>query len=149
MVDLKRTNSNNSDFNYLNNLLDKELVIRDGDEHTFYAKFNKIDSIKHVMVAYEMDKLLGCGAFKKYDEETAEIKRMFVMPEGRGKKIASKVLAELEQWAKELGYKKCILETGITFKDAVGLYKNANYDVIPNYGQYKENANSICFSKSL
>tara|TARA_R100001369_G_scaffold22674_3_gene41379 strand:+ start:46565 stop:47014 length:450 start_codon:yes stop_codon:yes gene_type:complete len=149
MIELKRTNSKNADFDYLNKLLDKELVIRDGDEHAFFAQFNKIDTINHVIVAYQNNEPLGCGAFKKYDEETAEIKRMFVLPEGRGKKIASKVLAELEHWAKELGYKNCILETGATFKDAVGLYKNANYSVIPNYGQYKEVANSMCFSKSL
>jgi len=149
MIELKRTNSKNADFDYLNKLLDKELVIRDGDEHAFFAQFNKIDTINHVIVAYQNNEPLGCGAFKKYDGETVEIKRMFVLPEGRGKKIASKVLAELEQWANELGYKKCILETGATFKDAVGLYKNANYAVIPNYGQYKEVANSMCFSKSL
>lgn len=149
MIDLKRTNSKNTDFNYLNELLDKELVIRDGDEHAFFAQFNKIETINHVIVAYENDEPLGCGAFKKYNDETLEIKRMFVLPKSRGKKIASKILAELEQWAKELGYKKCILETGTTFKDAVGLYKIANYAVIPNYGQYVGVKSSICFCKSL
>ncbi len=149
MIELKRTTSENVDFNFLNKMLDKELVIRDGEEHAFFAQFNKIDTINHVIVAYEGEEPLGCGAFKKYDEETLEIKRMFVLPEGRGKKIASNMLAELEQWGKELGYKKCILETGTTFKEAVGLYKKANYAVIPNYGQYKDVANSICFSKSL
>ncbi len=149
MIALQRTTSKNKDFIYLNNMLDKELVIRDGDEHAFFAQFNKIDTINHVIIAYKNEKPLGCGAFKKYDEETAEIKRMFVLFEGRGKKIASKVLAELERWARELEFRNCILETGASFKDALGLYNNAGYEVIENYGQYKDVESSVCFLKSI
>ncbi|WP_026839059.1 GNAT family N-acetyltransferase [Gillisia sp. JM1] len=149
MIELKRTNSENVDFNFLNKMLDKELVIRDGDEHAFFAQFNKTDTINHVIVAYDGEEPLGCGAFKKYDEETLEIKRMFVLPEGRGKKIASNMLAELEQWSKELGYKKCILETGVSFKDAIGLYLKNGYEISKNYGQYAEVESSVCFCKTL
>ncbi len=149
MIKLQRTNSENPDFKRLNTMLDKELVIRDGDEHEFFAQYNKVDSIKHVVLATNDGIVIGCGAIKKYDEDTIEIKRMFVLPAGRGKKVASTILTELEEWAKELGFKKCILETGATFKDALGLYHKAGYEVIENYGQYKGVKSSVCFCKYL
>ena len=149
MIELKRTTSENPDFTSLNKILDKELVIRDGDEHEFFAQFNKIDSINHVVLAYNNGEAVGCGAIKKFDEETVEIKRMFVMSAGRGKKVATTILSELETWARELGFKKCILETGATFKDALGLYTKAGYEVSPNYGQYIGVKSSACFHKSL
>jgi len=149
MIELKRTTSENPDFTLLNKILDQELVIRDGDEHEFFAQYNKIDSIKHVVLAYNNGDAVGCGAIKKFNEEAIEIKRMFVLPAGRGKKVATTILTELESWAKELGYKKCVLETGVTFKDAIGLYTKAGYEVSPNYGQYVGVKSSICFTKSL
>lgn len=149
MIKLQRTTSNNPDFKRLNTMLDKELVIRDGDEHEFFAQYNKIDSINNVVLAYNNGEAVGCGAIKRFDEETTEIKRMFVLPAGRGKKVATTILTELESWAKELGYKKCVLETGVTFKDAIGLYTKAGYKVSPNYGQYVGVKSSVCFSKSL
>jgi len=149
MIELKRTTSENPDFTILNKILDQELVIRDGDEHEFFAQYNKIDSIKHVVLAYNNGDAVGCGAIKKFNEEAIEIKRMFVLPAGRGKKVATTILTELESWAKELGYKKCVLETGVTFKDAIGLYTKAGYEVSPNYGQYVGVKSSICFTKSL
>lgn len=149
MIELIRTTSENSDFTRLNTMLDKELVIRDGDEHEFFAQYNKIDHINHVVLAYNNGEAVGCGAIKKFDEETIEIKRMFVLPAGRGKKVASTILSELETWARELGFKKCVLETGATFKDALGLYSKAGYEISPNYGQYKGVKSSVCFFKLL
>jgi GNAT superfamily N-acetyltransferase len=149
MIELKRTNSENPDFILLNTMLDKELVIRDGDEHEFFAQYNKVDTINHVILAYQNGEPVGCGAIKKFERDTVEIKRMFVLPMGRGKKVATKILTELESWAKELGFKKCILETGATFKDALGLYDKAGYEVSENYGQYFGVKSSVCFCKSL
>ncbi|GET25215.1 GNAT family N-acetyltransferase [Prolixibacter sp. NT017] len=149
MISLKRTDSENKEFIQLVTLLDADLRIRDGDEHAFYAQFNKIDQIKHVIVAYRDEKPVGCGAIKPYDGSTMEIKRMFVLPELRGVGIASQVLNALERWAAELGYEKCILETGVKQPEAIALYTKNNYDRIPNYGQYKEAENSVCFEKQL
>jgi len=78
-----------------------------------------------------------------------EVKRMFVPLEKRGKGIASIVLKELENWARELGYKTCILETGIKQPEAITLYKKNNYALIKNYGQYAEVESSACFEKQL
>ncbi|WP_306415946.1 GNAT family N-acetyltransferase [Fulvivirga ulvae] len=102
-----------------------------------------------MVVAYENDAPVGCGAIKPHGEDAMEVKRMFVSPAMRGKGIAAKVLDDLEQWAKELGYARCVLETGKKQPEAIGLYKKSGYQVTANYGQYIGVENSICFEKSI
>src|SRR6187549_612752 len=121
MITTKRTNSDNKDFVELVKLLDADLARRDGSEHSFYAQFNKIDKIKHVVVAYEHDEPVGCGAIKEYSPNIVEVKRMYTSPGNRGKGIATKILIELEKWAAELSYEKCILETGKRQSEAIAL----------------------------
>ena len=149
MITVIRTNSDSSDFISLITLLDADLAERDEKDHSFYAQYNKIDKIKYVVVVNENDKPVGCGAIKEYTPDTMEVKRMYTLPESREKGIATKVLVELENWTKELGYEKCILETGKKQPEAIALYKKNGYKVIPNYGQYAEVENSICFEKEM
>lgn len=149
MYSIKRTNSDNLDFQNLVFELDKDLAIKNGEKNEFFAQYNKIDLIKNVIVAYEADQPVGCGAMKEYEEGIMEIKRMFVPIEKRGKGIAGKILTELQVWAKELGYKKCVLETGDKMIEAIGLYKKNNFCIIKNYGQYAEVENSVCFEKVI
>ena len=149
MITLKRTDSENKNFVKLVALLDEDLQRRDGDEHPFFAQYNKIDNIKNVVLAYEDENPAGCGAIKKYNGNTVEIKRMFVLPEARGKGIATAVLIELENWARELNFSKCILETGKRQPEAIGLYKKSGYKIIPNYGQYQGIESSVCFEKEI
>tara|TARA_R110002096_G_scaffold104_4_gene478 strand:- start:4843 stop:5295 length:453 start_codon:yes stop_codon:yes gene_type:complete len=147
MIKLVRTNSENKDFVRLVESLNNYLKIVDGDEHAFYNQYNNIDVLKHVVVAYKNEIPLACGAFKALDETTIEIKRMFTQIDARGNGMASKVLKELEKWSIELSYKTCVLETGKRQTEAVSFYKKMNYSIIPNYGQYKNIANSLCFKK--
>ena len=149
MTIFNRTGSDNTDFQALVALLDKDLSIRDGDEHAFYAQFNKVQNIKHVIVCYMHDKAIGCGAFKKYDEQKVEIKRMFVLPEYRGHGIGFNILKELELWALELNYAACILETGKKQPEAIHLYQKSGYVIIPSYGQYLNIENSVCMTKNI
>ncbi|SIQ72303.1 GNAT family N-acetyltransferase [Pontibacter lucknowensis] len=149
MLYLKRTDSDDPDFVAFVRLLDADLAIRDGEEHAFYAQYNKIDKIKYVVLAYEDGKALGCGAIKEYEPGTMEVKRMYVLPDSRGKGIASQVLAELEGWARELSYTRCILETGLKQPEAISLYKKNGYQLFPNYGQYAGVENSVCFEKMV
>jgi len=144
-----RTDSDNQDFIELVKHLDADLAERDGIDHPFYAQFNKINKIKYVVVAYENNKPAGCGAIKEYAPGTMEIKRMYTAPESRAKGIATQVIAELERWAAELSYEKCILETGKKQPEAIALYKKNGYKLIPNYGQYAEIENSLCFEKVI
>lgn len=149
MIKLLRTNAVNPDFIELVKFLDADLEIRDGEEHSFYNQFNKLETIKHVIVVFENEIPIGCGAIKEYQEDTVEIKRMFVTQNGRRKGIATKILIELEQWAKELSYAKCILETGVNQPEAIELYHKNGYQIIANYGQYENAINSVCFQKIL
>ena len=149
MIEIKRTSSSEIDFQHLVSELDGELSTRNGETNEFFAQYNKIDQIKNVIIATIDNKPVGCGAMKAYDSDTMEIKRMFVPIEMRGKGIAVHILKNLENWAKEVNYSKCILETGNKMLEAIRLYEKSNYKVVPNYGQYNGIEDSICFKKHL
>ena len=146
---IQRTDSDNIYFRELVAMLDKFLAERDGQDHAFYAQFNKLESIKNAVVCFDDDEPVGCGAFKQYDETTVEIKRMFVKPSYRAKGAATKVLQELEKWAIENNFSSAILETVKNQPEAVALYRKNGYTIIPNFGQYKDVENSICMHKIL
>jgi putative acetyltransferase len=149
MINIFRTNSENHDFIRLVKLLDAYLTKIDGEDHAFYAQYNKIDKIRHIVIAYENNKPVGCGAIKEYAPEIMEVKRMYVSTECRNKGIATKILSELENWAGEMHYNRCILETGKKQEEAIALYRKNGYKLIPNYGQYAGVENSLCFAKEL
>ncbi len=148
MQSFLRTTSHNPDFQKLTALFDEYLIDIDGDEKDFFAQFNQI-YIDNVIVFYENEIPMGCGAFKKSDTQVAEIKRMFVPIEHRGKGIALKILSELEIWAGELSHTTCILETSIKLKNAIALYKKSGYEFIPNYEPYIGVERSVCMKKIL
>jgi GNAT superfamily N-acetyltransferase len=149
VVEIIRTSSENQDFIDLVILLDAELAERDGDDHTFYNQFNSIDGIKHAIILYENDTPMGCGGIKEFEPGSMEVKRMYTKPVSRGKGFASKILMELEFWATEMSYEKCVLETGKRQPEAIALYAKNGYKVMRNYGQYAGIENSICFEKAL
>lgn len=149
MINIQKCNSENKDFQNLISLLDEDLNSRYGILQAQYDKFNKTESVNTVVVAYQDENPVGCGCFKKYDNETVEIKRMFVKKENRGKGIAKMILTKLENWAIDNRYKKSILETGIKQNEAINFYQKFGYKKSDNYGQYIGNSNSICMSKDL
>jgi len=149
MVSLFRTNSSHPDFIKLVRLLDSELAVFDGEEYPFYHQFNQIDKIKHAVVAYDGNQALSIGAIRHYSDEEVEIKRMYTRGDSRGRGLATKVLEELENWAGELGYKACILETGKRQEAAVALYQIRGYTSMPNYGPFIGMDNSLCYTKTL
>jgi GNAT superfamily N-acetyltransferase len=150
MMILKRTNSNDKDFHLLVEKLNKYLRHLYGALQDFYSQFNKTDNIPNVVVAYWNDEPAGCGCFKKFDDSSVEVKRMFVAEEYRGKGIGTAILNELERWAAESGNKTVVLEMGNRQPEASVLYKKQGYQVIPNYGQYiGMEETSICMKKEL
>lgn len=149
MLQLERTTATNPDFISLIAALDAELKVRDGEQHAFFAQFNTVEAIEHVVVAYKNRLPVGCGALKKYAATTMEIKRVYVVPQYRGQGVASTLLKALEQWTREVSCHTCILETGIQQPEALALYKKQGYTIIPNYGPYVDVAESVCFEKHL
>lgn len=149
MIKLVRTDSFNKDFIDLVQQLEKDLARRDGRDYSFNNPFNGIDIIKHVVIAYEHDEPVACGALIEFQLNTMEIKYMFTIPTHRGKGIASMVLLELEDWAKGMTYNKCVLEMGIKQPEAIALYLKHGYRKIPNYKQYEKTYDRICCEKDL
>ena len=144
-----RTTSENADFRKLINALDEDLYQRNGEAQLQYRQYNQVDSIDHVVVIYFEGKPVGCGCYKRFDDETVEMKRMFVRPEMRGKQLAARMLQELEIWAIEEGNNAAVLETGRRQVEAVRLYTIAGYSLTENYGQYIGMEESICYRKEL
>lgn len=147
MIHLIRTDSDNKFFQALVRELDADLKMRDGEDHSFYSQYNKIDKIKYAIVAFDNETPVGCGAIKELSRDAMEVKRMYVLPERRGQGIAGEILKELENWSYELNYSKCLLETGKRQPEAISLYQKYGYRIIPNYGQYENVENSVCFEK--
>ncbi len=146
---LLRTTSEHPDFVALVAELDSYLAIVDGEDHEFYHQYNQIDNLYHVVLAFKDEMPVACGAIKKLNAISAEIKRMYVRETSRQLGIAGEILSELEKWAEELGFDNCVLETGKRQIEAIGLYKKYGYQLIENYGQYAKLDTSICYQKAL
>jgi putative acetyltransferase len=144
-----RTNSDNQDFKDLVTQLDHMLAIINGNDHDFYSKYNKLTSIKNVIILYDENEAIACGSIKNFDKSTCEIKRMFTIPSHRRQGLAGKVVDELELWAADLGYTCLVLETSVKLESAVQLYHKKGYIRTPNYGQYKDATDSICYIKFI
>jgi len=150
MITIIRTDSNDKDFHELVEKLNKDLDDRYGALQILYNRFNEIKNLATVVKAYDDEQPVGCGFFKKFDDESVEIKRMYVSSEQRGKGIGAALLAELEKWAAELKVGSMVLETGYNQPEALHLYEKMGYTAIPNYGQYSGmEETSICFKKEL
>jgi putative acetyltransferase len=149
MVTYKRTNSKDPDFMKLAEELEADLKIRDGEQHETYAQLNKISLLKYAIVAYDHERPVGCGALREYNDDSMEVKRMFVAADKRNLGIATEILRLLERLAMNLKCKKCLLETGINQPEAIQFYLKNGYRNIPKYGQYENSGNSVCFEKIL
>jgi len=148
-ITIKRTNGADSDFQLLVSHLDYELWNELKEDQATYDQYNKVPDIQTVLVIYINEQPAACGCFKKFDANTAEIKRMFVEKHHRGTGLSKLVLKELENWASDSGFGYSVLETSIHFKTARDLYTKAGYNIIENYGQYKGLEESVCMKKEL
>lgn len=148
-MELIRTTSENDDFRNLINALDEDLYQRNGEAQLQYRQYNQVDLIDHVVVVYAEGMPVGCGCYKRFNDKTVEMKRMFVLPEMRGRQLAARMLQELERWAIEEGNTGAVLETGHKQFEAIRLYKVAGYSLTENYGQYIGMEESICYRKEL
>ncbi|MBI3743949.1 MAG: GNAT family N-acetyltransferase [Chloroflexi bacterium] len=100
-------------------------------------------------LAYVDSKAIGCGAIRRLTELEAEIKRMYVAPELRGRGIGRKLLDALESEARALGVRRLVLETGERQPEAIALYQHAGFGFIPLFGEYIGKAISVCMGKEL
>jgi GNAT superfamily N-acetyltransferase len=92
---------------------------------------------------------LGCGAVRRVDRDTAELKRMYVAQDTRGQGIGRALLSALEDEARALGARRLVLETGIRQEAALALYRRTGFAVIPAFGEYVDTPTSVCMGKDL
>ncbi len=101
------------------------------------------------LVAYLNGVAVGCGAVRPMEPGVGEVKRMFVEPHARKRGIAGMILADLEVRSRLFGYRTLRLETGIRQPEAIRIYERGGYRRIERYGKYVDNAESVCFEKTV
>lgn len=146
---ISHASADSVDVFFLSNLLhaDLEKKYGKGNIEDFVEENNKMIEF-YVVYDYE-NKPVACGALKQHDSLTAEIKRMFVINDHRGKGISKLVLSHLENLAAKLNYKRIVLETGTKQPEAISLYKKFGYTPIICYGKYSDDEESRCFEKMI
>ena len=150
-----RCSGENKDFAENCQLLDMDLDRRVGRviKRDKYKQYNRLDEIKEAIVVYVDGEVAGAGAIREYQygdiENATEIKRVFVREEFQGKGIGTKLVSALLDWAKELGYRKVILETGELLAESCHVYRKLGFEKIDNYGPYIAMTESLCMMKEL
>lgn len=102
------------------------------------------------LIVYREETPVGCGALRLLDAETAELKRMYVIPTARGAGLGRRLVAALEAHARALGVRRLVLETGVRQEAALALYQATGFHPIPLYGEYcLSPETSVCLGKEL
>ena len=145
------TDGRNDDFVMLCHKLDEYLneIVGGEKQRKEYVQYNALEDIHDVILIYDDKRPIACAGFKLYDGDIAEVKRVFLTTEYRGKGISKQLMSALEDKAKRKGYSSLILETGRPLTSAMGLYQKIGYRIVDNYGQYKDMRESICMRKDI
>ena len=152
-MDIRRSTLASPDASRLIAALNAELAKmfpEPGATHFSLSASQVADGDGAFLIAYIGDEAVACGAVRRLDETTAELKRMYVDPSVRGRGIGRALVEALEREALHLGATRIVLETGTRLASAIRLYERAGYTRIPLYGEYVSSPDtSVCFGKSL
>lgn len=148
---IEHTDGKDGRFIELCRLLDDFLtdMIGKDKQHTVYAQYNSLDDIHDVILIFVGDSAVACGSFKRYDDSTMELKRIFVKEEYRKNGFGHIIVGSLEKKALEKGASRLILETGVTMTAANNLYASCGFKTMPNYGEYEGIESSVCMFKNV
>lgn len=149
MPTIKLTNTSDADFIALTKQLDDEYYEMYGEIALNYRQFNTHTDLLCVVIAYDQDNAVGCGSFKRHDETTAELKRVYVQKPHRRCGLAAQIVSTLEKQAQEQGFLRAVLETGADMKPARALYENLGYSYTDNFGPFSGDALCVCMEKAL
>ena len=148
-MELRFVAADNQDYAMLAQKLDEYYFELVGDVHLRYAEANQPKNFACLVVVYEEDAPVACGCWKAVDEQTAEIKRIYVLPEHRRKGAASKIVKALEENLASTGRRHIVLETARTTPDSAALYSSLGYQIVDYYGSPAGADNCLCFEKNL
>ena len=124
-------------------------VVGGKENRAGFIPFNASAEIPVVLLAYSNGQPVACVGLKRYSDLDAEVKRLWVEPACRGQHIASALMAQIEEKARTLGYRRVILQTRPIMADAVALYTKRCYTLIPNYPPYDHLPGAVCYAKAL
>ena len=150
-ITLQQVSCNHPDFLQLCDELDMFLNRAIGGEskREKYKKYNHVDTMDYVIIAYDGQQAAGCAALRKYSETEIEVKRVFVRGSYRAQGIGGQMLEHLIKHASEMGYKYMLLETGAFLDASVRLYKRYGFEKVENYGDYKNMPESLCMGREI
>jgi GNAT superfamily N-acetyltransferase len=140
---------NGEDATRLIHALCSEIGARYGTPRSRFSPDEALAARTAFVVARLGGQPIGCGALRRIDEATAEVKRVYVAPNGRRRGIARRILHALEQLAAGFNYRAIRLGTGIEQPEAIGLYESSGYHRIAAYGHYIGDPLSVCFEKYI
>ncbi len=124
-------------------------IVGGAEKRAGFVPFNASVEIPFVLLAYGDGHPVACAGLKRYSDADAEVKRVWVEPAYRGRGIASALMDQIEEKARDLGYRRIILQTRPIMPDAVGLYTKRGYALIPNYPPYDRLEGAVCYAKAL
>lgn len=157
-MEIRRTRFDAPDAVKLNDLVQLEYVARYGGGDLTVMDAAHFDPPSGLyLLVYDTDGTpVASGGWRAQDaseegfsDGDAEIKRMFVIPEARGRGLARRLLAELEDSARAAGRRRMVLETGQKQPEAIALYASSGYVPISKFGYYRNEELSVCMGKSL
>ena len=124
-------------------------IVGGKENRTGFIPFNASAEIPYVLLAYADGRPVGCTGLKRYSDTDAEVKRLWVEPEYRRQHIASALMNQIEEKARDLNFRRVVLQTRPIMPDAVALYEKRGYALIPNYPPYDKLAGAVCYAKNL
>ena len=148
-MELRFVTAENQDYAMLAQKLDEYYFELVGDVQLRYAEANHPKNFACLVVVYEADAPIACGCWKAVDGQTAEIKRIYVLPEHRRKGAATLIVHALEKDLASTGRSRIVLETARTTPDSAALYSSLGYQVVDYYGSPAGADNCLCFEKHL
>lgn len=147
-IEIKLSEPNSAEANALINELSETLAkITGRDGRDSFSSSDVTVPRSLFLIAYQDEQPVGCGALRPVNDETCEIKRMYTREQNKG--VGQRILAELEKGARDLKYKKIILETGIQNETAINFYLRNGYSICEKFGKYVGRPECVCFDKVI
>lgn len=143
------TNEKDERFIQLSNELNDEYYMNIGEDSLKYLEYNTLEDPHVVLLVLNWGNPIACGSYRIFDNESVEIRRVYVKKRYRKKKIAYKLVKALEKLAMENNFKYSYIETGTDNLAAINLYKKLGYEKIENFGFFKDDDLCICMRKEF